>query len=212
MRLTVEHVSYSHRHGPRVLEGVSFSAEVGESVAIVGPSGSGKTTLLSVVGGLLAPEGGAVRLADCGGDLPLAPNVSWVLQTVNVLADRTVGDNVAVGAFADGLDRAAARARASRALADVGLGGQERRNIRTLSGGEAQRAVIARAVVSRRPLLLADEPTGQLDRETSEAVIDVLLSAASATIALVVTHDPMVANRCSRTLELADGTVSRARA
>ncbi len=172
---------------------------------MVGPSGSGKTTFLAILGGLLRPRSGRVFLERDGNELPVAEHVSWVLQTVNVLADRSVLDNVAVGALADGLDRATAAARARTALAAVGLAGTDERPVRTLSGGEAQRVVIARAAVSDRPVLLADEPTGQLDQQTSAHVIDVLLTSAVGKITVVVTHDPAVAARCTRTVTLGAG-------
>jgi len=211
VRLVVEDLVFAHPGAPPLLDRLSLTAVMGESVAIIGPSGSGKTTLLALVGGLLRSGGGRITLVDGERELPVRGNVSWVLQTVNVLSDRSVVDNIAVGAYADGLDREAALERARAALDAVGLAGQGHRDIRTLSGGEAQRAVIARATVSDRPVLLADEPTGQLDRDTSAAVIDTLLGAASAKITLVVTHDPAVAARCSRTLTLGGGTLTAVR-
>lgn len=205
MRLVADALTFAHPGRPMLLDGVHLDARVGESVAVVGPSGSGKTTLLALLGGLLRPRGGRVLLDRDGEVIPVAEHVSWVLQTVNVLADRSVIDNVAVGAFADGLDRATAATRARTALAAVGLAGTDERLVRTLSGGEAQRVVIARAAVSDRPVLLADEPTGQLDQDTSAHVIDALLTSAADKITVVVTHDPAVAARCSRTLALGAG-------
>ena len=205
MRLVADALTFAHPGHPTLLDGVLLDAQVGESVAVVGPSGSGKTTFLALLGGLLRPQSGRVVLDRDGEELPVAEHVSWVLQTVNVLADRSVIDNVAVGAFADGLDRATATARARTALAAVGLAGTDERLVRTLSGGEAQRVVIALAAVSDRPVLLADEPTGQLDQDTSAHVIDALLASAAAKITVVVTHDPAVAARCSRILVLGAG-------
>lgn len=202
MRLVADALTFAHPGRPPLLHEVELDAHVGESVAVVGPSGSGKTTLLALLGGLLRPGSGQVFLERNGERLPAADHVSWVLQTVNVLSDRSVLDNVAVGAFADGLDRVAAAARAQLALAAVGLAGASERPVRTLSGGEAQRVVIARAAVSDRLVLLADEPTGQLDQKTSAHVIDALLRSAADKIVIVVTHDPAVAARCSRTLTL----------
>lgn len=208
MRLVVDALTFAHPGQPILLDGVELDARAGESVAVVGPSGSGKTTLLALLGGLLRPHAGRIVLARDGGELPVAGHVSWVLQTVNVLADRSVLDNVAVGAFADGLDRRAATTRARIALAAVGLERTAERPVRTLSGGEAQRVVIARAAVSDRPLLLADEPTGQLDQQTSAHVVDALLASAADKITIVVTHDPAVAARCSRTLTLGTGRLA----
>lgn len=209
MRLVADRVTFAQTDGPVLLDGISLVAEAGESVAVVGPSGSGKTTLLALLGGLLRPDAGRIVMEQPQpATETLADHVTWVLQTVNVLSDRSVLDNVTVGAFADGVDRATANDRAVRALATVGLAGTERRPVRTLSGGEAQRAVIARAAVSERPVLLADEPTGQLDRRTSTEVVDALLASASHKITVIVTHDPVVAARCSRTLVLGSGHLS----
>ncbi|KSW29246.1 ATP-binding cassette domain-containing protein [Cellulomonas sp. B6] len=208
MRLVAEGVTFAHPGSRLLLDHLMLQVEAGESVAVVGPSGSGKTTLLALLGGLLAPQAGTLALERGGTREPLADHVSWVLQTVNVLGDRTVLDNVAVGAYADGVSRATALARAERALADVGLAGTGDRPVRTLSGGEAQRVVIARAAVSERPVLLADEPTGQLDHRTSTDVIDALLASAADKVTVVVTHDPAIAARCSRTLALGSGVLT----
>lgn len=208
MRLVAEGVTFAYRGGHVLLEDLAMTAEAGESVAVVGPSGSGKTTFLALLGGLLPTREGTIVLERGTTAVPPADHVSWVLQTVNVLNDRSVRDNVAVGAFADGADRATAIERAERALAAVGLAGTGSRPVRTLSGGEAQRVVIARAAVSERPVLLADEPTGQLDQRTSTDVIDALLTSSASKITVIVTHDPAVAARCSRTLVLGSGTLS----
>jgi len=207
VRLTVRDLVFSHPGSPPVLRGVNLEATAGESIAIVGPSGSGKTTLLALIGGLLHPKSGAIGLTKNGlGDVePVRREASWVLQTVNILADRTVADNVALGACADGVSRRQALTLAAAALRTVGLDGYGPRAVRTLSGGEVQRVVIARAVIGRRKVLLADEPTGQLDHDTSTTVTDALLSAARDRILVVVTHDAEVAARCSRTYHLQSG-------
>lgn len=207
MRLVADKLTFAHPGNPTLLDAVHLEVRAGESVAVVGPSGSGKTTLLALLGGLLRPRSGRVFVADCGDELSVVEHVSWVLQTVNVLPDRSVLDNVAIGAFADGTDRGTAATRARTALATVGLAGTDERPVRTLSGGEAQRVVIARAAVSDRPVLLADEPTGQLDQQTSTQVIDALLTSAADKITVVVTHDPAIAARCSRTVTLGAGNL-----
>ncbi len=212
MRLVAAGVTFAHPGSHVLLDGLELAVEAGESVAVVGPSGSGKTTLLALLGGLLRPQAGTLALEREGTRVPLVESVSWVLQTVNVLSDRTVLDNVAVGAFADGVDRMTAAGRAESALAAVGLAGTGGRPVRTLSGGEAQRVVIARAAVSERPVLLADEPTGQLDQRTSADVIDALLASAAHKVTVVVTHDAAIAARCSRTLELGSGILTPSRA
>ena len=118
-------------------------------------------------------------------------------------------DNVAVGAYLDGADRESALRRAETHLAEVGLAGRERDPARILSGGEAQRVAIARALASRRPLILADEPTGQLDAKTSAAVLDAMIGAHAERTVMIVTHDPEVADRCDMVVELREAHVLR---
>lgn len=191
-----------------MLAGVSFEVPGGSSLAIVGPSGTGKTTLLALLGGLLTPDAGTAQVVLSDGvRCAVGPLASWVLQTVNVLPDRSVADNVALGAYAGGAGRQAALARVEPALAQVGLAGYVPRPVRTLSGGEVQRVVIARALVSDRPVVLADEPTGQLDPRTTSGVAAALLTAARGRIVVVVTHDPAVAALCSHVLRLDSGRV-----
>ena len=211
MRLTLDAVTHGYAADVVLLDGVSLEVRRGESIAVVGPSGSGKTTFLSVAGGLLRPRAGTVRVTeDDGVTRSVEPLTSWVLQTVNVLPDRTVLDNVALGAFGDGRARAEAVAAVGPALAAVGLAGYETRKVRRLSGGEVQRWVIARALVSERPVVLADEPTGQLDQATSAVVVEALLAATVDKVLVVVTHDPAVAARCDRTYRLSAGRLELA--
>lgn len=209
MRLVASGVSYTYPRGDhQVLAGVDFDIPPGTCAAIVGPSGSGKTTLLSLMGHLLPMQAGAIRAIDeHGTEHPLADTASWVLQTVSLLPDRTALDNVAVGAYSDGASRADARARAAECLASVGLAGKEHEPARILSGGEAQRVAIARALASRRPLILADEPTGQLDARTSATVLDAMVGAQGERTVVIVTHDLEVAARCDLVLELRDGVI-----
>lgn len=209
MRLVVDAVRFAYPGRPDVLDGVHMDVSAGESVAVVGPSGSGKTTFLALLGGLLQPLAGRIHLETPHGTVNrTAAHVSWVLQTVNVLSDRSVLDNVALGAFSDGLDRTTANDHAVRAIDRVGLGEMSSWPVRTLSGGEAQRAAIARAVISERPVLLADEPTGQLDEHTSRHVVDTLLRSAEDKITVIVTHDNSVAARCSRVVRLSGRRLS----
>ncbi|MFE1320545.1 ABC transporter ATP-binding protein [Kitasatospora phosalacinea] len=197
-----------HRIGERkLLHGLDLDVTVGTSLAVVGPSGTGKSTLLAILGGLLAPAEGRVTI-DHGHGRSVADSVSWVLQTVNVLPDRTVLDNVALGALADGADWNRARELARPALERVGLATFADRPVRALSGGEVQRTVIARALVSTRPFVLADEPTGQLDAATTTRVMDSLLATTATRGLVVVTHDPTVAHRCTRTVRLTDGRLT----
>src|SRR5690606_3454326 len=128
-------------------------------------------------------------------------------QTVNVLADRPVVDNVCLGAYSRGVGREEALRRARQQLAAVGLGDRGDDPVRVLSGGEVQRVVIARALASGRPVLLADEPTGQLDAATTDTVLSVLLDRDHGRSVVVVTHDLEVAGRCDRVLRLRDGVL-----
>jgi putative ABC transport system ATP-binding protein/lipoprotein-releasing system ATP-binding protein len=208
MRLSARAVG--HRIGDRqLLHRLDLDVAVGDSVAVVGPSGAGKSTFLAILGGLLAPDEGQVTVTGApGGRSAVADSVSWVLQTVNVLSDRSVLHNVALGALSDGLEWDQACELAAPALDLVGLAPFAGRPVRSLSGGEVQRVVIARALVSRRPFVLADEPTGQLDAGTTERVMDSLLAATRTQGLLVVTHDMTVAHRCARVLRLHDGRLT----
>lgn len=209
MRLVARGVTHQYPHGDhQVLAGVDFDIPHGTSAAIIGPSGSGKTTLLSLMGHLLPLQAGTITAVDeHGNERSLADTASWVLQTVSLLPDRSAVDNVAVGAYSDGATTADARARSVACLASVGLAGREDDPARTLSGGEAQRVAIARALASQRPIILADEPTGQLDATTSATVLDAMIGAHGQRTVVVVTHDPEVAARCDVVLELRDGCI-----
>ena len=196
-----------------ILKGVSLRLMPGETLALLGPSGSGKSSLLAVVAGLERASGGAVRLlgADAGalGEDALARmrgrDIGIVLQSFQLLPTMTALENVAVP-----LELARvpdARARAETELAAVGLGHRLGHYPAQLSGGEQQRVAIARATAPRPRLLLADEPTGNLDSATGAAIIDLLFERAGANGAglLVITHDPAVAARAGRRIEMADG-------
>lgn len=204
MRLVAEGIAVRYPRADRlVLTEASLAVEEGESVAVLGPSGSGKSTLLAVLGGLLVPTRGDVRVE--GGALRPGDACAWVLQTTNVLPERSALENVAVAGQVHGLPRRAALADAAQRLEAVGLAERAAQAARVLSGGELQRVVIARALASRRPFILADEPTGQLDRSTSSAVLDALFTAAGGAGVVVVTHDPAVAERCARVVRIDDG-------
>ncbi len=199
-----------------VLDGATIEVGQGESVAVLGPSGSGKSTLLSVLGGLVRPSRGQVELERDDGvrvaveGVHLRASCAWVLQTVNVLPERSAAANVAWGALARGRARHEARELAVHLLGEVGLGHRVGTAARSLSGGELQRVVVARAIASGRPFLLADEPTGQLDRATSREILAAMLDlrvGADRTGVVVVTHDPEVAERCDATVRIEDGRV-----
>lgn len=208
MRLVADDLWFRYPGGDHdVLAGLSCDIASGASAAIVGPSGSGKTTLLALLGGLVASQRGRFLCVDQAGVEHAPREVStWVLQTVSLLPDRTVLDNVSLGAYLDGATRGEAKQRASDALEDMGLRERATDPAGILSGGEAQRVAIARALASSRPVLFADEPTGQLDATTTTVVLDAMFASARRTVVLV-THDDAAAARCDVVLRLRDGVL-----
>lgn len=206
MPLVVAGAGHRYGDGPPVLSGVDMEIADGSSVAIVGPSGSGKTTLLSIIGGLLTPTYGSVTI-DGEPVAHVAPGtISWVFQGINLIGYRTAAANVAVGLGAVTSDWRAASQLISRALTSVGLEDFADVPAMRLSGGQAQRVGIARGLVGRPRYVIADEPTGQLDHATSDAVGELLIAARSpATSVIVATHDLDLARYCDSRLLLADG-------
>ncbi|HKG03433.1 MAG TPA: ABC transporter ATP-binding protein [Conexibacter sp.] len=199
----------------RAVDGVTLAVAPGEVVALYGPSGSGKTTLLLLAAGLVAPDAGSVRFGgrDVGGlsDEQAAVyqrrDVGFISQSFDLLAGVPAVDNAAVKLLADRVPLAAARREATPWLERVGLGRRLHHMPAQLSGGERQRVAIARALANEPRLVLADEPTGNLDTRRGEEVLELLLSMSREREAAVVlvTHDPHAAEVADRMLTLRDG-------
>ena len=212
MRAALRAAGVSKRFGGRtVLDGFALTVERGEFVALTGPSGSGKSTALNIVGLIATPTRGRVEID--GTDLAAARDVvrsrhrgryiSFVYQGFHLAPTLTVAENVELGVASQLQAVPDLRRRAAEALEAVGVGHVARQLPGTLSGGEQQRVAIARALARRTPLLLADEPTGNLDRANADAILGLLQDQVRAGAALVlVTHDPTVAARADRTVVL----------
>ena len=200
------------------LDGVSLEIHAGEAVAVMGPSGSGKSTLLSMVAGLDRPTSGSVvvhgddlgALNEKGLALYRRRRIGMIFQFFNLLDDLSAVDNVALAAQLTGTSASHARKRALELFDELGIA--DRRNVypAQLSGGERQRVAVARALMNRPALLLADEPTGALDTRAGEQVMDLLLDLNQiGQTLLLVTHDQQLATRCaSRVIDFVDGQIA----
>jgi putative ABC transport system ATP-binding protein len=219
-RVAIESVSKSYDPGPgsapvSALEEVSFALEPGGFTALLGPSGCGKSTLLNLLGALDRPTSGRVLVdgRDLAGlsederDAYRRRSAATVFQFFNLLPTMNALENVALPLLLDGADPAGADARAASLLAEVGLRGRERAYPYELSGGQMQRVAVARALANRPTLLLADEPTGNLDSKTGTQVLDLIsgLVSGSGITVVMATHSADAAARASRVLRLLDG-------
>jgi lipoprotein-releasing system ATP-binding protein len=211
-------LSKTYQDGVRrveVLKGIDLAVEPGEMVAIVGPSGSGKSTLLHLLGALDRPDAGTVEiggtaLAGLSGSAMAAfrnRTIGFVFQFHQLLPDFTALENVMVPGRIAGIEPRAVHDNARRLLSEVGLAERLDHFPNQLSGGERQRVALCRALALEPPLLLADEPTGNLDPESGEQVFRLLLElqARHRTTGILVTHNPAIAERCSRILHLEGG-------
>lgn len=215
-------VTRRFRSGERVVEavrGASLEVAEGELVLLLGRSGAGKSTLLSLLGGLDRPDAGSIRVA--GHDVPalrgrdldryLQQTVGWVFQTSGLLPLLTAAENVSLGLRVTGESQEQALAAAQRALAAVGLGERAMHRANELSGGEQQRVAVARALIKAPALVLADEPTAQLDSETAKTILELLREAAdSGTAILFATHDESAVEYADRVVRMEDGVLTPA--
>jgi putative ABC transport system ATP-binding protein len=221
MLLRTEGLKKHYRMGEttvRALDGVSVTVKEGEFVALLGTSGSGKSTLLNLIAGLDRPTEGSLHVFDrdlaqmSSIELSLhrRKNVGIIFQSFNLVSTMTAAENVALAMMFAEVPRVERDARASALLESVGLGGRQRHRPKEMSGGEQQRVAIARALSNTPQMLLADEPTGNLDSRTSHEIMELLktLNERDGKTVIMVTHDPSLAARYAhRTLTMLDGQV-----
>ena len=210
-----------------VLKGINLEIKRGELVALMGPSGCGKSTLLNIIGGLLPGDEGEIELEDVnnaeatkftyGTDTPnkvvnvRRNGVGWIFQDFHLVEHLTAIDNVAMALEIAGMEQDEAEEKAKSALTKVGLGDRIDFGAEQLSGGQRQRVAVARAIAGSRPLLLADEPTGNLDAESGSDIMklfQILTKGENPISVLMVTHDPNLASQADRMLLMKDGVVA----
>jgi putative ABC transport system ATP-binding protein len=217
--ISISHLTKRYEAGDPALSDLTLEVRRGEALAVLGPSGSGKSTLLNMIAGLDEPDEGTVtvdgvrvdRLGEAGSAKYRRATIGMVFQFFNLLDDLTVLDNVLLPAQLAGMPRAKAQERALELLTDLGIEQYRGTFPGRLSGGERQRVALARALMNRPPLILADEPTGALDRASAGGVVRLVreLNERGQTI-LLVTHDTGLAASCAtRTIELVDGRLAR---
>ena len=209
---------YAGPQGRRVLDGLDLQLAAGEYVAIMGASGSGKSTLLNVLGGLLRADSGTIRLEgvpmhnldDAGLTRLRRRRIGFVFQAFHLLPHLSACMNIALPLQLDGVPRGQALARARALLEQVALGERADALPGELSGGEVQRVAVARALAHEPALVLADEPTGNLDTHSADEIFELLqtINRERQSACLIVTHDPRLAARCQRQIRIVDGQLS----
>jgi ABC-type lipoprotein export system ATPase subunit len=215
--LKVSNITKNYEHNlVTALRGISFTVAKAERVAIMGPSGCGKSTLLAIIGALDVPTGGEVLVAG----IPVKANavsyrfragtIGFVFQFHHLIPSMTLSENVESPLISSGIPRQERRKRAIRLLSEIGLEHRAHFLPGQVSGGERQRAAIARALINSPPLILADEPTGNLDTATGEAAINLLFECAaqSKSTVIIATHNPEIAARADRIITMRDGLLS----
>ena len=217
MSLTLSGVRFGYPGTTRpILDGVDLHVRPGEVVALMAPSGSGKSTLLAIAGLLLAPDAGTITIGGTArttadADAVLGTDIAWILQGVSLLPRRSLLDNVALPLLARGHTRADAHTLAAAAIAAVGITFDPSRQARSVSGGEAQRVGVARALITRPAVILADEPTANLDAVTAVAVARDIFRSVTGAAVVVATHDSRIAAMTDRTLILTEGRLTEGR-
>jgi len=219
--VSLRNLHKTYKRGPEtidVLHGIELDIDKGDFVALMGPSGSGKTTLLNLIGGLDSPTAGEIEVAGqridrmTGGQLAQwrSHNVGFVFQFYNLMPTLTAQKNVELPLLLTKLSAAQRKRNAGIALELVGLGDRARHRPSELSGGQQQRVAIARAIVSDPTLLICDEPTGDLDRQSAEEILTLLqrLNREHGKTIMMVTHDPKAAEYATHTLHLDKGTLA----
>ena len=219
--VSLRNLHKTYKRGPEtidVLHGIDLDIDKGDFVALMGPSGSGKTTLLNLIGGLDSPTAGEIEIAGqridrmSGGQLAQwrSHNVGFVFQFYNLMPTLTAQKNVELPLLLTRLSAAQRKRNAGIALELVGLGDRAKHRPSELSGGQQQRVAIARAIVSDPTLLICDEPTGDLDRQSAEEILTLLqrLNREHGKTIMMVTHDPKAAEYATHTLHLDKGTLA----
>lgn len=207
MSLSVKSLVFGYPKGPKLIDGLDLEVRFGQSVAIMAPSGTGKTTLLALLGGLRKPDSGHVIL---GNEEFTNPRLSWVFQSMHLMPRRTVLDNVAVASLTLGLSRQEAELRASEQLERFAVGHLANRLQKDISGGESQRVALARAAVVEPQVVLADEPTANLDRSNVDMVSHTLFHGFPSSALIVTTHDQSVAAQAEALYVLENGRLKLA--